>query len=543
MSGPGSVIHVKYWPADPSPGGASIDITGHVLFRNTKFTTSSGAIPGDAEIWIHDPLQEFAFVTGKEITLDIDGTRMWGGYIMQVERTYAFPADDTSEPIASYEKRIFKVFCVDYNILLDRRVIRNENDYYQAIEASSSQKDGTLLKYALANLVDMPDEFDITTEIDDVAYVIGDDDIGEDIAYEEQGSLLRRQFERFAWWSAAVYYISPDKKVHWHSLEDSVHYFGWSDQPDRGPISSGGGNPQAYWPFREVTAMEDGTPITNDAIIWGGSEWAGSSGGTVYYRAINELEGGAVKAGSSIDRHNRWQTAETHFGETGYKTLSGVQRRAETIVGLLGYSGTDSLGNKKGLKYPQWSFRFSWFAHDVPYLDTSGPRAHVIPGKIYHIEMNAFGLTGTDEKILPCRRIVTQFENLDADGNAIIKFTGDFALRYEDPYKLWDFLLNRQVDAAEGGGSSGGVDETDPSAPYGAIGMFTPSPSPGGGQTVFTIAPFRYITNTLQVFLNGLLQRNSVDYYESDNTTGEFTMTTAPSAGDKLYVVCRTLPS
>lgn len=535
----GSEVVITY-----DPSGVNLNITPYVMFRGTKFTTSSGAIPGTAEIQIRDQGQERTFTTGKEIRVSIDGTYLWGGYLMQVERRYAFPADDTNQ--SPFPNRMFTLHCVDYNILFDRRVIRNTSDYYHHLPDFyvDVNKDGTLLKQLLASYVDIPAGFDATSEIDDIYYLTEDQvtPAHNKGMFQQQGTILRKQFENFALFSGAVWYIGPDKKFYWKAIEDSLNSWGFSDQPDYGPITVGNvsipappnehTNIEGWWPFREVSATEDGTGIVNDALVWGGSVFSGSDGGTVFYRAQN--------TGSQTE-HGRWQMAETYFGNTFYSDLPGVTARARAIVGIgptsddeTVYSGTDLYGNKKGLKYAQWNLRFSWFAHEVPYLSTT--RWHVRPGYVYAIDLNAHSVL----KLLPCRRLTMEFVELDANGDGIVKFSGDFALTHNDPYQMWDFLLKRESGVVDVPTAS--VDDSSPSAVYGALGTFTPTPTPNGAETVFYLPNnFGYIPNTLQVFLNGLLQKPNTDVVETDNQNGEFTMTSAPYTGDNLHVVCRTL--
>lgn len=506
----GSTIVIRY---------DGTDITDYVLFAQSSFSARANAVPGEARLRLKDTARTLSFVTGREITLDVDGVRLWGGYLMQVNREHAFPADDTTN-VSTYRNRMWELRAVDYNALFDRRVIRNPSNYLGQLPTFTigSAKDGTLLRTLLANYIDVPAGFDINSEMDDVAYVGGDlTNIGR---YHQQGTKLREQFQTFAKWSAAVWYISADKKFHWHGLEDVEQSWGFSDQPNLNPITQVAPFQNAYFPFREVSALEDGGAIVNDAIVWGGSEWSGS-GSTVYYRAQDS---------ASQTNHGRWQMGETNFGDGPYAVQAGVTARANAIV--FGAPGANALGQQKGLRYSQWTFRFAWFAHDVPFL--SGSRYHVKPGALVWVNLNTFGVT----KLLPCRNLAISFPGLDPDGNAYVRFEAEFALNQEDPFQLWAYLLGRQRQTRTPIQTT--VTNGSTTTPYGSIGHFTPSPTPNGSATLFTL-PFGYIQNTLQVYLNGLLQRPGTDYTETSNTAGTFTMTTAPDAADNLYVICLTL--
>ena len=61
----------------------------------------------------------------------------------------------------------------------------------------------------------------------------------------------------------------------------------------------------------------------------------------------------------------------------------------------------------------------------------------------------------------------------------------------------------------------------------------TPTPATDGAETVFTTAS-DYVSGTLKVFLDGLVQIKDTDYSETTSTT--FTMAAAPDADEVLWV-------
>ena len=69
--------------------------------------------------------------------------------------------------------------------------------------------------------------------------------------------------------------------------------------------------------------------------------------------------------------------------------------------------------------------------------------------------------------------------------------------------------------------------------------MATPAAT-RGSTTIFSL-PFGYITGSLTVFLTGLLLRPGIDFTESDNVAGEFTMTSPPAGVDWLAATALTL--
>ena len=496
------------------------DITSSVMFETATFQSQLNAIPGTFEFTCRDLGQTLSFITGKEVTLDIDGVRLWGGYLTQVSRTHAFSADDTSVP-ATYANRLWVLRGVDYNILFDKRVLRNTANYLKHPAAiSGSTMDGAALKTMLANYVDVPSGFDITTEIDDIVTVKPGG--GGTWAYVQQGTRIREQFEQLSLRSAAVYYIDADKDWHFHSIETQESRWGFSDDPNYASITS---SPQEFqdatWGFREVEAVEDGSGLVNDALIWGGSEWAGS-GGTVFAREEDT---------TSQTDHGRWQVGEVHFGEQGFGIQAGVDARAEAIV--LGPPGADAYGQLKGLRYNQWSFRFAWHDKDVP--EITGVKDHLRPGQLVTINLATFGET----KLLPLRSLRISFPELTPTGVAYARFEGDFGLQLTDPFTIWRYILKRGTPQVTGGLVIASVNNDSDVTAYGAYYQDEPSPATDGVQTVFTI-PFGYIAGTVELYKDGLRQSTSA-YTETDPDAGEITVSPAPAGGSTLWVVARTL--
>ena len=497
-----------------------VDITDRVIFETATFESLINAQPGICEFTCRDEDQTLSPVTGDEITLDIDGVRLWGGYLTHVSRTHPFPADLVPVDPADYSKRQWVLRGVDYNILFDKRVVRRTADYTHSIPAiSGGTQDGAAITSLWTNYIDTPSGFDVSTFVDDITTVSSNGT--SPWSYVQQGTKVREQMEQLTFRSAAVYYFDADKNLHWHSVEDIESRWGFSDQPNYVPITTSPIEFQdATYGFREVEAVEDGTGIINDALIWGGSEWAGS-GGTVFAR---------TQDATSQATHGRWQVGETHFGEPGFGIQAGVDARANAIV--LGPPGADAYGQQKGLRYTQWSFNFTWHDKDVPSI--SGTKIHLTPGQLVTIELTTFGQT----RLLPLRTLRISFpEGNPSNLKTYVRFDGQFGLQLSDSFTLWRYLIknqNRPIPAIAT------VTDSSPSAPYGAIFAGEPSPAPDGVLTVFTI-PFGYIPGTTQVFKDGLIQVPNVDYTESDFEDGEITFTTAPATGVDLWVICRTL--
>jgi hypothetical protein len=498
-----------------------IDRTSAIVFATASFDQQFGGVPGSFTLTVRDPDRTLTFATGVEMSLDIDGIRCFGGYVTQVSMGHMAPAADTAVLIAYY-LRTWTLRGTDYNIIFDKRVFRNTADYLSRIEVTDTT-DGAVLANLVSNYSDCSDF--TTTGIQAIATLPG---AGGDVV--EQGTKLRSRFENLSFFGGAIWYIDGNKNFIYAPYEAVEKRWGFSDQPNNAAITVSPNEYQgATQRFRQVEAQEDGTFIVNDALVWGGSQFAGAAGGTVFSRQEDA---------TSQSTYGRWQLAETHFGQAHYKTQGGVDARADVIV--LGPPGTDIYGQQKGLRYAQWQFTFTWLSTDVPLL--SGTPNHLIAGDIVTIEMNTFGVT----KLLPLRSLRTSFPDALADGDPsdrVVEFHGTFGLQLGDPFTLWRYILANQDRAASTASSTPtAVDDSSTTTVYGAMGQFTPTPATDGATTLFTI-PFGYVSGTLGVWLNGLIQRPTTDYVETDNIAGTFTMTSVPISTDNLLVTCLTLDS
>lgn len=497
------------------PGGSPSDITSAVIFERTSFTSNFNAVAGQCHIEVRDPDRTLSFETGTEVALSVDSVLLWGGYITVVEMTSLAPAAPTSD-LASYDLRVWVLTGPDYNIVFDKRVWRDTADYLSPIDLTAFTTDGAILREAVDNYADLAD-FD-SSGIEDIATIASGDQL-------QQGDVIRKEFENLSQFGGAVWYVKPDRTFIYTPYDNVVKRWGFSDAPNLVPITASPDEYQdATYPFRSVTGTEDASYMVNDALVWGGSQFAGSGGGTVFARETDA---------TSIADHHRWQTGETHLGEKLYAIQDQVDARALVIVD--GPPGADVFGQQKGLKYPQWQFGFTWFSDDVPLL--AGTPDHIRAGDIVTIDLTVFGVA----KLLPLRELRISFPDAFVnDGTHLVEFTGTFGLQLSDPYSLWRFLLAQQTRLSTAVNVPSVVTDSSTSTTYGAQFTGTPTPATDGSTTVFTLA-FGFVTGSLQVWLNGLLQRSGVDYTETDNVAGTFTMSSAPLSTDNLYAQMLTL--
>lgn len=508
---PGAAITITYDGTD--------NITSSCILADCSFEAQMAAVPGTFTVVVKDPDQTLDFTTGRELTLDVDGQRQFGGYVMQVAKTYFFPADDTTGGAAEVESRQWVLTGVDYNVLLDKLVLRNTSNYTENIpKVTGSPTDASIITTWFDNYFDLPSGFNFSN----TTYIVANHTFSStgNFIWPTQGSTMRQVLDdRLGKPYGSVYWIGADKQFNFIPVQDTVADWGFSDVPNNDPI--GVGTPT--YGFREGEFTEDASATVNDALVWGGSEWA-SGGAVVFDRRTNA---------TSITNHGRWQVGENRVGEENYKSQAEVTARAKVIVDG-NESGTFAEGSQ-GLVNPEKQMRLTWFNKDVP--ESGGDPVHLLPGQVVPIRLYVFsqdaGVTPYAVD-LPLRQISISFPTNDATGDTYVQFDGYFGVLMSDPKWLWTFLREGTTRTATTTVvSSADNDTVDP--PTGAQYQGVPSPAPDGAETVFTI-PFPYIGTTLALYVNGLLQENPDSFDESDPATGEITLTWAPESTDELFV-------
>jgi len=178
--------------------------------------------------------------------------------------------------------------------------------------------------------------------------------------------------------------------------------------------------------------VEDASGMVNDALVWGGSEYSNVDGwptaNVLFAREKNE---------TSITDHNRWQWAETHFGDAmNYSSQDEVDIRAKIIV--LGQTGDTVYAQNRGLQNPNETFTLAWHHTEVP--KSGGFYQFIKPGDLTTLNLHVFDKV----VILPCRSIAVTFPSGTDDGNAIVRFEGTFSLQVNDPWTLWQAIARRK---------------------------------------------------------------------------------------------------
>lgn len=502
----GSVIVIEY---------DGNDITGDCVFEMCSFAAQMAAVPGTFQVVVRDMAQSLDFTTGKELTLDVDAVRLYGGYVTQVSKTYFFPADDTTGDVSDVESRQWALTGVDYNILLDKLVLRNTADYTHNIPKTAGPiTDGGLIRTKFDDYFDLPSGFNFSSS----TYILDNHTYTNGFVWPTQGMTMRQVLDLWGLYGA-VFWIDANRQFNFVPVQDTAADWGFSDKPNNDPIGTG----TPTYGFRDGEFTEDASPIVNDALVWGGSEWA-VNGDVVFARRENA---------TSITAHKRWQVGEVRVGEANYKSSAEVTARAKVIVDG-NESGTFAEGSK-GLVNPEKQFRCTWFSTDVP--EDGGDPVHLRPSQVVPIRLWVFSDDGGATPFavdLPLRQLNITFPELDVGGDAYLEFEGFFGVLMSDPAWLWAFLREGATKLPSTTVStSADNDSVDP--PYGAEYAGEPSPATDGSTVVFTI-PFSFIGGTVRLLVNGLLQDPTTAYSESDPSTGEITLTFAPVADDELWV-------
>lgn len=595
------------------------DVTQRVLYAQTSFTMQMSAIPGEFTVTIKDEDHTFTPVSGKKIRILIDGLA-FGGYIKRLGRKHFFPVVDSTVP--SSVERMWALRGPDFNILFDKLVMHNEDNYFAPLVDPGGQI-GDMVKYVFNHFIDAPAGLDVSSETDHP----GDYPAG---LFTGQGTYLRDQMEDFAQYGGASYWIDGDFKVHFHRYRDVVSDWGFTDWIGR--IDR-----QKWIGFREASYDEDGMQMVTDALVWGGSSLSkdgsvsGEAVGTVFARypdppantlripgqnawrsrldgditedaeeiKVTTVQGApdpyfdveiddeklivtkvtgrtltvtrgfpraphkdrarvvshrepptvlhASEEQDAIERlaeHGRWQRAEMRPGQSMYLLQESVDLRAYTIVA--GAPGIDpATGIDGGLGRPLKTFSLTWFAHDVP-RDELGDPHHLVPGDIVSFILYTMGKNQGNPLSfsLPLRSLRVSFPTLPSDNDAhemltYVRFEGDFGIYESDPRYLWRFMDEQRRRRNRSRTSVGQVAGNNTTAAVnGAEGRFSFRESPDGSATDFSI-PFGYYAGTTQVYMNGLLQRPSIEYQEVDPGAGIIRFLEAPESDDSLYMLCR----
>jgi hypothetical protein len=261
-----------------SVGG--VDITDDIIFSDAEFTSAANGRAGTCKFRVRDSAHIYTLVTGKQITLTIDGTFEWGGYISQVQRGYFFDAYDCRCRV-HVVPRFLEVHGVDWNVLFQRRYLydlSNPTDV-QLTQYPADTFDSTVINYYVANHLDLTGDGITTGLVEHVGTPSTDAPISGAAGW------TWGQFMAFINFNVgAIWYIDPDRVLVYCDVDTPNAPYGISDDPGAGEIGC-----------QNLEISFDGSELANDALVWG----MGQGSQDPVFSRVTDYD--------SLNEHNRWQ--------------------------------------------------------------------------------------------------------------------------------------------------------------------------------------------------------------------------------------------
>jgi hypothetical protein len=510
------------------PSGSTTDITGSVTYIDAYFELQAAAVPGSFHLTVKDPNHTMSFVSGGRIEMSLGTVKMFGGFLTQVTRDFFFSALDTSEPVKG---RRWSLDGVDYNYILDKRVLRRPADYTHKIPdvALANANDAHIISL-FSSYFDLGfsggGSLDVTTKVEHV------NDFSVKYVWPMQGETMRAVLDSLVIETtihgelACIYWVDADADLNWLALQTTAAPWGFSDIP----------NGTTFIGWRDGTVTDDGSSVINEVFVWGGSP-IGTNGSIVLAHKSNS---------TSITDNGRWQLAENHPGEDRFKTQAQVDARANALISG-STSGTSPVTGAQGLVNPDRQFVLTWFSHDVP--KSLGVRQQLIPGMVTTFNLWSFSEDdGVTPYVIavPLRQVKITFptlpgDNPDSDPLTFVQFEGTFGLQMSDPVWWWQFL--RKMRPMPQPAPVVGTDNDSSTFPYGSYFADETQEAANGSRTLFSILP-PYISGTLQVYTGSggslTLLTKDVAWSETNPDVGSFTLVSAPAIGITVYCQART---
>lgn len=234
-----------------------VDYTSKVLISECSFTQSARVGAGSFTVGLKGAFPEIK--GGEEIRVEIDGFRVFGGYVTQIEQTYFFSTVPTPKTV---------LHGTDYNALFDRLTVYNLRSvlatynlkgthyggYVQPIYYAKGTSDQEIILDVIERhmLIDLPADLDYSTWVDAVdtpAPATG-------WMLPESGSPWRAMMQSITTVTNGLFYIDPSKALHYHDRSRVTAPFAITD--GAGGVSCKG---------LEITF--DISEMKNDVTVWG----------------------------------------------------------------------------------------------------------------------------------------------------------------------------------------------------------------------------------------------------------------------------------
>ena len=248
---PSSIVKIRY---------DGNDITGDVILAGASFTSMVNGTPGSARFKIRDSGQTYDITSGGTLTLDIDGTRMWGGYVVESSKVFLLPVVDATRP--SEITRVWSVTGVDYNVLFSKRVVWDPDhpttklSYRYGIDTY----DDTIIKDIFDHYLDIDDDGlsrDGVQRIDKVTLdVPGHAHFGTIASTSDPWDSVMYAIRRA---TGGIFYIDPFKVLHYVDVDTADSPYTLTDVPTAS-FDIG---------YQTFELSEDGSHLINDMLYWG----------------------------------------------------------------------------------------------------------------------------------------------------------------------------------------------------------------------------------------------------------------------------------
>ena len=344
------------------------DVTDDVIIEQARFEYATDGNIGTAQIRVRDyrggPYVPGYFKVSHEMTLDIDGVRVWGGYVMKVTRTYPFAATENAVP--DDEIRYWQLDGNDYNILLRRRKLYDKEDPVKQMKtynAADNPTDKEIIADMCNLYLDIEDDgFEAGTG-DDVINLDNVIELGELYWVEECSEEFQAASPGMDWadgmrsvidWSGGVFYIGPATPnqsfkgpvFYYHDVNTATGPYELNDRPASDPGSEG---------VRNFVYTEDATEQATEALVWGAGQ---GSQDMVFWRET---------ATSEQSTYGTWQWGDFH--QSMYLEEC-VKHRAKTYI-------HGSRLSKRGHKTPKDSWDVTMFKPDFKVGDVVDVHSYI----------------------------------------------------------------------------------------------------------------------------------------------------------------------
>jgi len=310
-----------------------VDVTPDVLFKDAVFESMASGSAGKCTFGIKDMNYVYSIVVGATLTLDIDGRRVWGGWVQSVKRQFFFPYTGSPlqtkqvtgpngdpcldvAPIAMVPRALI-IEGTDYNILFTKRFTLDKADPAHAELKTwpAGTHDDVEIRYLCEHHLDLTDDgLDTSTMVEYVGEPNPDARGNPAGAGWTWGDAMRA----IARYPGAVWYIDPDKRVVYTDVDTPNAAYKLRDIPTA-PDELG---------YREMEVLYNGANLRNDAMVWG----VGQGSKRVKFQRTRDA--------ASIAEHGLWQVGD-YRGDLWRQ--ASVDKRSRSFV-------YGSVQNKRGGK-------------------------------------------------------------------------------------------------------------------------------------------------------------------------------------------------